>query len=193
MIQIDQKRPDRLWCFGSNDEEGSGMIMFTILNAMTGKLEIPWRAVESSNNNPTKAKVIIESTIDRVVTALKHQDDDWIIKGYTRGAVSLEGAFEFSLSNDLNCKEKSIKSLSIHPDRPDLLALLFENAPDILIVKVSKDHWAPSCLLIDTAGEVDAVHWGPCEEDPITGEKGCKIVTIEKESKVIRLYTLSKI
>lgn len=190
MIQIDQKRPDRLWCFGSDE---TGMMMFTILNAMTGKLEIPWRAVEASSGN-NSTRIIIESTIDTIVTARKQEhQDDWIIKGYTRGAVSLDGAFEFSLSNDLNCTEKSVKSLSIHPDRSDLLALLFENARDILIVKVSKDHWAPSCLLIDTAREVDAVHWGPCEDDPITGEKGCKIVTIEKESKVIRLYTLSKI
>lgn len=191
-IEIDQKRPDRVWCFG---EEGS----FTILNAMTGKFEIPWRQI---NDDQKCSALLYDCSIERILMARSHKNDqdqdrdqdqesDWIITGYLRNATSLDGVFEFSLKNDL-LSHQQLKSISIHPCRCDLIALIFDSN-EILIVKVSQDHWTPSTLLIPAASEIDSLHWGPCEDDPITGERGCKIVTIGKESKVIRLYTISRI
>ena len=188
-LEIDQKRPDRIWCF---DVEGS----FTILNAMTGKLEIPWRRI----NEQKFASLLYDCSIERILVARKvenaEHDWDWILTGYSRNSTSLDGVFEFNVKHDLLKQQPTqsahIKGLSIHPDRCNLIALILDSN-EILIIKVSKDHWTPSTLLISLSAEIDAVHWGPCEDDPITGERGCKIVTIEKESKVIRLYTISKI
>lgn len=185
-IEIDQKRPDRVWCF---DTTGS----FTILNAMTGKLEVPWRLISEKKCSA----LLYDCSIERIIIARSYKNDedqsggDWFITGYLRNGTSLDGVFEFSLKNDLLIQQQ-LKSISIHPCQCDLIALIFDTN-DILIVKVSQDHWSPSTLLIPAAIEIDSLHWGPCEDDPITGERGCKIVTIGKENKLIRLYTISRI
>lgn len=184
-IVSDAKRPDRLWCF---DEKGS----FAVLNAVTGKLEVPWTAFVQG------AGIVYDCSKERILVARQAGDAesdtrDWIVTGYSRnaGGTGLEGVFEFNLRTDLHVESESVRSLSIHPDRPDLFSLILTKT--VLIVKVSSDNWNPETTTIpgDCAG--DTVQWGPEEDDPISGERGCKVVVIWREGKLIRLYTLSRI
>lgn len=183
---VDQKRPDRLWCF---DDKAS----FTILNAVTGKLEIPWKSVITDEIKEEKCTIYYDCSMERILMG-RCCDEDWIITGYSRNATGLDGIFEFSLRNDLlkiDLETKVfLKSVSIHPDRPDLIALIL--ADRVLFVKVSLDHWKPETLSID-CDDCDSVQWGPPEYDPINGEKGCKVILIGKESKRMQLFTFSRI
>ena len=179
MILPDAKRPDRLWCF---DEKGH----FAVLNAVTGKFEVPWKSI---TNAKTSGVLLYDSNMDRIVISRMDADSGWIITGYGRGTGSLDGIFEFSLKSDLNCAE-NLKSLSIHPERNDLLALILENS--LLIVKVSQDNWNPETISLPEM-RCDTIQWGPEENDPITGEKGCKIVLVNRETKQMTLFTLSAI
>ena len=128
--------------------------------------------------------------MERIVLA-KSSDDDWIVTGYGRNSngTGLDGIFEFSLKSDLKIEE-ALKAISIHPERNDLLALILEKS--LLIVKVSQDNWNPETLLLQDC-QCDTIQWGPEEDDPISGERGCKIVIISKENKEMKLFTLSSI
>lgn len=186
---MDQKRPDRLWCFDDRAH-------FTILNAVTGKLEVPWKPIFEGQQ--ACSTIHYDCSKERILVArFVEEDNDWIITGFSRTSSGLEGAFEFSLKSDLIKSDKNnevhaveLKSISIHADRPDLLALILKDS--IVFVKVSLDHWKPEILSINCA-DCDSLHWGPTEDDPINGEKGCKVVLIAKESKQIKLYTLARI
>lgn len=130
--------------------------------------------------------------MERIVMARKEEDtDDWIITGYGRNSTgtALDGIFEFNLKSDLKSSE-NIKSISVHPGRSDLLSLILDSG--VMIVKVSKDNWNPEILLFQDF-PCDTIQWGSEEDDPINGEKGCKIVLISKESKEMKLFTLSSI
>lgn len=126
-----------------------------------------------------------------IVIARAEDSDDWIITGYGRNSIgtALEGIFEFSLKSDFKCSE-NIKNISIHPERSDLLGLILDSG--FMVVKVSKDNWNPEILLLQDC-PCDTIQWGSEEDDPISGEKGCKIVLISKESKEMKLFTLSSI
>ena len=179
-IVPDQKRPDRLWCF---NDKGA----YTILNAVTGKLEVPWKFVFISEIAEDGA-IYYASSTERILTG-RSDGDDWIITGYSRNLTDLEGVFEFSLNSDLLKEKKSmLKSVCTHPDQSDLIALILKQS--VLIVKVSNDHWKPEILLLPDE-DCDSIQWGPIEDDPISGEKGCKVVLIDKETKCIKLYTLT--
>lgn len=115
--------------------------------------------------------------------------DDWIITGYGRNQNGLDGIFEFNLKSDLKCCDP-LKNISIHPNRSEILALILDTS--VLIVKISQDNWNPETLLLQDC-RCDTIQWGPEEDDPINGERGCKIVLIDKESKQMKLYTLSSI
>lgn len=180
VILPDAKRPDRLWCV---DENGS----FAVLNAVNGKLEVPWKPIIT--NMEISGVSLYDCNPERIVLGRMNDKAAWIITGYGRNPSDLDGIYEFNLKSDLKCDEQ-LRNLSIHPDRNDLLALILENS--VLIVKVSQDNWNPETLLLQDC-RCDTIQWGPEEDDPINGEKGCKIVLIDKESKQMKLFTLSSI
>lgn len=192
-IVADAKRPDRVWCF---DAKGC----FGVLNAVNGKLEVPWTGLIDENSSTgivwdcSKERVIV----GRSVTTSNDNETEWIVTGFAyNGNGGMEGVFEFNLRSDLHVNDQNVNvlSLSIHPTRPDLFAIIMSSR--VLIVKVSSDNWNPETLLIDdidtnSVGD-SVIQWGPEEIDSISGEKGCKVVLIGKESKRVKLYTLSRI
>lgn len=180
MILPDAKRTDRLWCF---DEKGS----FAVLNAVTGKLEITWKPI--TNMEISGVALLYDCNMERIVLGRMDDKSGWIITGYERNPSGLDGIFEFNLKSDLKCDDQ-LRNLSIHPDRNDLLALILESS--VLIVKVSQDNWNPETILLEQS-RCDTMQWGPEESDPISGESGCKIVLIDKESKQFKLLTLTAI
>jgi hypothetical protein len=179
VILPDSKRPDRLWCF---DEKGT----FAVLNAITGKLEVPWKPI---TNMETSGVLLYDCSMERIVLGRMDDKISWIITGYGRNPSGLDGIFEFNLKSDLKCYD-NLRNFAIHPDRTDLLALILDTS--VLIVKVSQDNWNPETILLQDC-RCDAIQWGPEENDPINGERGCKIVLVDKESKQMKLFTLSSI
>ena len=175
----DAKRPDRLWCF---DEKGS----FSVLNAVTGKLEVAWKPI---TNMETSGVLLYDCSMERIVLGRMDDKAGWIISGYGRNPSGLDGIFEFNLKSDLKCDDH-MRNLSIHPDRNDLLALILDTS--VLIIKVSQDNWNPETILLQDC-RCDTIQWGPEENDPINEERGCKIVLVDKESKQMKLFTLSSI
>ena len=204
-IAPDPKRPDRLWCF---DDKG----LYGILNGVTGKLELEgiWKPLPLE---PVVDYYNCVHSLERILVCQGTDGGDYLLTGFERSSsgIGLDGIFKFKLKADLlkdnndNDKDKynvesvcRVRGISIHPDdRLNLFSVTLETG--ILIVKVSKDHWRPETILFPnnpTNNETGhllpdtTIQWGPEEEDPITGEKGCKVVLIEEETKIMRLYTL---
>ena len=188
MLEIapDAKRPDRLWCF---DQKGR----YTVINAVNGRIESEWKAVNLSENNADdEVEVNLSTSKEHLLIACRNY-----IYGYkmNSSSIDLDCIFTFDLSSvkveDENGINLAIKSISIHPERSDLFGVLLQDSR-VLVVQVSADHWKPEYKWIDKSEDLcDGMRWGPEEIDPITGEIGSKLVLLAKESKKLQLYTIT--
>lgn len=188
------------------------------MNGVTGKLELEgiWKPLplESPKDNATDVVdyYCCAHSSERILVCKGSDGEDYLLTGFERNSsgTGLDGIYKFKLKADLlkgnndNYKDKDnvesvdrVRGISIHPDdNLNLFSVMLETG--ILIVKVSKDHWRPETIFFPNLISNEAVdlsfdttiQWGPEEEDPITGEKGCKVVLIGEETKIMRLYTL---